>query len=82
MGLTTSDIVKRRARLCACGKIPVYAKIKGGTIVLACPTVHCDLYLAVKGRTISDAVETWNKEVDLHEQRVGKGHRAEARQDG
>ena len=81
MGLTTSDIVNRRALCCACGKIPVWAKIKGGTIVLACPTIGCDLYLAVKGHTVSDAIETWNKEVEQYDQRAGKRHRAEAHQD-
>lgn len=82
MGLTTDEIVKRRARPCDCGKTPVWAKIRGGTIVLACPNLHCDLYLAVRRHTISDAIETWNEEVQRYGQRAGKGHRAEAHQDG
>lgn len=81
MGKTTSEIVQGRARPCACGKTPVWAKIKGGPIVLACPTIGCDLYLAVKGRTISGAVETWNKEVQIYDD-SRKRHRAKARQDG
>lgn len=72
MGKTTSEIVQGRVRPCACGRTPVWAKIKGGTIVLACPTIACKLYLAVKGHTLSDAIEAWNKEVEQYGQRAGK----------
>lgn len=82
MGLTTNDIVRRRANLCACGKTPIWARLRGGTVVLVCPTFGCDLYLAVKGNTVSNAIENWNKEVDRYDQRVGKRHRAEAHQNG
>lgn len=66
MGLTRSEIVKKRASVCSCGKLPVWATLTGGTVVLACPDLHCDLYLAVKGHSISEAVETWNQEVEKH----------------
>lgn len=74
MGTTPTDIIKRDAKPCACGKTPVWAKLRGGTVVLACPTIDCKLYLAVKGHTISDAVKTWNEEVDRYGKRTGKGH--------
>lgn len=74
MGLTTTDIVKRDAKPCDCGKTPVWAKLRGGTVVLACPTIDCKLYLAVKGHTISDAVAIWNEEVEKYAQRTGKRH--------
>ena len=74
MGLTVDDIIKRNAMTCACRKKPVWAKLRGGTVVLACPTISCELYLSVKGHTVSGAVETWNEEVQRYEQRAGKRH--------
>lgn len=70
MALTVSEIVQRDAKPCACGRVPVWAKMRGGTVVLACPTYDCKLYLAVKGHTISDAVKTWNQEVEKHDRKA------------
>lgn len=74
MGKTTDEIVQGRAKACACGRMPVWARVKGGAVILACPTISCKLYLAVRRHTLSDAIEAWNKEVDLHEQRAGERH--------
>lgn len=57
------------AEPCACGRMPVWAKIRGGQFVLACPTLSCKLYLAVKGPTLPDAIETWNREVNQYAKR-------------
>lgn len=60
--ITKDEIIKRDARVCACGKHPAWAKIRGG-IILACPDITCGLYLAVRGPCLSDAIQNWNQGV-------------------
>lgn len=64
--ITKGEIIKRDARVCACGKHPAWAKIRGG-IIRACPDITCRLYLAVKGRCLTDAIKNWNQGVADHD---------------
>lgn len=67
MGLTRDDIVKRRARACTCRRTPVWAILRGGAVLLACPTPSCELGIVAKGHSFTGAVEAWNKEVAKHD---------------
>lgn len=69
MGNLVDECLQDYTKPCDCGRRPVWAKIRGGQFVLACPTPSCKLYLAVKGRTLPDTIETWNKEVAIHAKR-------------
>lgn len=66
MRITKDEIIKRDAWVCACGKFPVWVKIRGG-IILACPNITCRLYLAVKGSCLTDAIQNWNQGVANHD---------------
>lgn len=69
MGKTTEEIVQEQAKACVCGKTPVWVKARGGAAILACPTINCELYLAVRGPTFKNALEAWNREVDQYGKR-------------
>lgn len=67
MGTTTDEIVKRDARVCVCGRPPVWSRLRGGDVVLACKNLKCRVFPAVKGPCVYDAVQNWNQEVAKHD---------------
>lgn len=63
MGTSTDEMVKRDARVCVCGKPPVWAKLRGGDVVLACKNLKCKRWPAVRASCVYDAIQNWNQEV-------------------
>lgn len=74
MGLTRNDIIRRKARCCSCGKLPIWIKPSRSLTVLSCP----DPFACVrggkiaKGPTLIEAIETWNEEVQRYDDTDGK----------
>ena len=61
------------AKPCICGSRPIWSKSRGRAI-LACPSVKCGLYLAISARSMTEAVENWNKAVDYYGDTLRKRH--------
>lgn len=70
MGLTRDDIIRRQAVCCSCGKLPIWVKTGPGSTFLGCPSHPACAGPLVKGATIVDAIEAWNKEVQRYERRA------------
>ena len=62
VGLTTDQIVNRDARVCVCGQPPSWSRTRGG-VVLACMNPECELFPAIKGPSVVDAIQYWNEAV-------------------